>query len=160
MKRRSFLGWVGVGAIASSLPMAIAACSQTSESVSTDTSTPENAASTTADTAETVASADGFEELGTVAELDETGFLVNTVSDTKVIVVRDPENAETLIARNALCTHKECTVDWQAESSDFFCACHDSKFALDGSAIEGPASEPLANYEAKIEGDRVLVNVG
>jgi cytochrome b6-f complex iron-sulfur subunit len=157
MKRRSFLGWVGVGAIASSLPMAIAACSNTSESASTDnTSAPETASSTT----ETTATADGFEDLGAVAELDEKGFLMNTVSDKEVIAIRNPDNTETVIALNALCTHKGCAVDWKGQASEFSCGCHGSKFAVDGTATHGPATAPLANYQAKIEGDRVWVNVG
>ncbi len=156
MKRRSFLGWVGVGAIASSLPMTIAACSDTSQSQSTDNTS----ATETAETAETVATADGFEPVGNLEELNDKGFLINKVSDNEVIVIRNPESPETLIALNALCTHKACTVDWQSEDSEFSCGCHGSKFAIDGKAIQGPATAPLANYQAKIEGAEVLVKVG
>ena len=152
MKRRSFLGWVGVGAIASSLPMAIAACSETSEPASTD-----NTSAT--ETAETVATADGFEVVGTVTELDDQGFLIDKVSDSKAIVIRNPESPETLIALSALCTHNGCTVDWQGEASEFSCGCHGSKFAADGTATQKPATEALANYEAKIEGEEVKVKV-
>ena len=98
MKRRSFLGWIGVGAIASSLPMAIAACSETSQSASTDNTS-------ASETPETVATADGFESVGTVKQLDDQDFVINKVSDSQVIVIRDPESPETLIALSALCTH-------------------------------------------------------
>ncbi len=158
MKPRDFIGWMGVGAIASSLPVAIAACSQTSESTST-----ENPA--TADTAapsapETVANADGFVAVGAVTDLDQNGFLLSQAGNTEVIVVRNPQNTETLVALNALCTHQGCKVGWKSEASEFSCPCHGAQFALDGKATKGPATEALTSYPAKIEGTQVLVRVG
>ncbi|KOR38197.1 hypothetical protein AM228_03405 [Planktothricoides sp. SR001] len=158
MKRRSFLGWMGVGAIASSLPVAIAACSQTSESGSTDNTSAGNAAAPPAP--ETVATADEFVAVGSVAELDQKGFLLNKVADTEVIVVRNPQSTETLVALNASCTHNGCKVEWKGEASEFSCPCHGAKFALDGKATNAPATEALASYSAKIEGTQVLVSVG
>ena len=155
MKRRSFLGWIGVGALASSLPMAIAACSDSSQSASSDNVS----TAKTTETAQTVASADGFESVGTVQELDEQGFLIERVLDSKAIVIRNPESPETLIALSALCTHSACTVDWEGEASEFSCPCHGSKFAPDGNATNGPATEPLSKYEVKIEGEEVKVKV-
>ncbi|WP_354636108.1 Rieske (2Fe-2S) protein [Planktothricoides raciborskii] len=158
MKRRSFLGWMGVGAIASSLPVAIAACSQASESGSTDNPPTTNTAAPPAP--ETVATADEFVAVGSVAELDQKGFLLNKVADTEVIVVRNPQSTATLVALNALCTHKGCKVEWKGEASEFSCPCHGAKFALDGEVTNAPATEPLATYSAKIEGTQVLVSVG
>jgi len=158
MKRRSFLGWMGVGAIASSLPVAIAACSQASESGSTDN--PPTANTVASPTPETVATGDGFVAVGSVAELDQKGFLLNKVADTEVIVVRNPQSTATLVALNALCTHKGCKVEWKGEASEFSCPCHGAKFALDGEVTNGPATEALASYPAKIEGTQVLVSVG
>ena len=72
-----------------------------------------------------------------------------------VIVVRDPANAEDIVALNSICTHKGCSVDWA--DTEFTCACHGSTFSVDGTATNGPATEPLSSYEAKIDGDWVLV---
>ena len=53
MKRRDFINWVGLGLIASSLPVAIAACSSKTPSASGD-----------------------WQTVGTSAELDKTGQLL------------------------------------------------------------------------------------
>ncbi|MBD2122554.1 ubiquinol-cytochrome c reductase iron-sulfur subunit [Trichocoleus sp. FACHB-262] len=154
MDRRTFLTWVGVGGIASSLPVAIAACSNKTTTTSNET------ASNPAVNSGAVARADGFQPVGTVATLDQKGQL----GDQKfvsgpLLVVRNPDSPDTLAAVNASCTHKACLVDWQAEQKVFVCLCHDSKFGTDGKVLQGPATEPLKTYETKLEGDTVLVKV-
>ena len=151
MDRRTFLGWVGVGMVASSLPIAIAACS--SNSTNSDNSTNKNTSATPART-------DGFQPIGTVAELDQKGLILNKqLAATPVMVIRDPNNSNTLAAVNPTCTHKGCTVAWKADKKLFVCPCHDAEYTADGKVVEGPAKQPLPSYEAKIEGDSVLVKV-
>jgi Rieske Fe-S protein len=41
------------------------------------------------------------------------------------------------------CTHQSCAVDNQLSHLDIHCSCHGSLFALDGSVIQGPATQPL-----------------
>ena len=74
MNRREFLMWVGVGGVASSLPIAIAACSPQTKKSESPTS-----------------------------------------------------------------------------------PCHDAKYSPDGKVLKSPAEKPLPTYEAKVEGDSVLV---
>ncbi len=149
MKRREFVNFVGLGFLATSLPVAIAACTpkETASDTPTEgTATPANEASRT----------DGFVAVGTVADLDAKGFVTKKgLAAGAVIVVRDPANTDSVIALNATCTHQGCTVDWQEK--EFSCACHGSKFATDGTATVGPAVRPLDAYDAMIEGDTVLV---
>ncbi len=158
MKRRAFMNWVGVSFMASSLPVAIAACTPTVEEPDTadaGTSEAEPCAAAT-ETASSSVGEDGFAELGTVADLDSAGFLSSkSFAGGPVIAIRDPANADSVIALNSTCTHQGCSVDW--ENSEFACPCHGSKFTAEGEVIEGPANEPLATYEAKIDGDMVLV---
>jgi cytochrome b6-f complex iron-sulfur subunit len=141
MKRREFVGLVGVGGMVSALP----ACGP-------QTASPESPAP--------VASSprsDGFEVAGSLADLDQTGQLLNEkMAIGKVLVVR---NGEQLIAVDPACTHAGCAVTWNADQT-FVCPCHDSKFAADGKVTQGPASKPLGLYTAKIEGDAVLVKKG
>lgn len=154
MKRRAFMNWVGVGFMASSLPIAIAACTPAvEEPEATDEVEAEPCAAT-----ETAASTeeDGFTPLGSVADLDSAGFLSDkSFAGGPVIAIRDPENADGVVAFNSTCTHQGCSVDW--ESSEFACPCHGSKFSASGEVTEGPAEEALATYEAKIEDAQVLV---
>jgi cytochrome b6-f complex iron-sulfur subunit len=151
MNRREFVNWMGVGALATSLPVAIAACQ--SDTGSTTTDAPADDVSTDATPRE-----DGFAAIGTVAELDAAGSLTSSnFQGTQVVVTRDPANPDALIAVDSLCTHQGCTVDW--DGGVFACPCHGSSFNPDGTVATGPATEALAAYEAKVEGDQVLVKV-
>jgi cytochrome b6-f complex iron-sulfur subunit len=60
MNRREFLMWVGVGGVASSLPVALVACNPQSEKSESAASPP---------------NADGFQSVGTVAELNQKGHI-------------------------------------------------------------------------------------
>ena len=137
MSRRAFLTWVGVGGLASSLPVALAACSS--------------------DTEQTEAAATKeFQSVGSVAELDKTGFLLNKKSPVgSVLVVRTPEKK--LIAVNPTCTHAGCTVAWVGSAKKFACPCHQAEFGVDGKVLKGPATKPLKTYQAKLQGTSVLV---
>jgi Rieske Fe-S protein len=45
-----------------------------------------------------------------------------------------------------ICTHEQC--DTEITSANIFhCPCHDSRFANDGSVINGPAASPLAHLQ-------------
>ena len=148
MERREFLSWVGVGVVASSLPVAIAACTRQDPTSNSPTESP--VASTPRP--------DGFAPVGTVAQLDQQGFLSNKQSAAgAVIVVRDPKQANNLVALSSACTHEGCTVEWQKDQALLTCPCHSSAFGLDGSVKKAPAKKPLATLTAKIEGDLVLV---
>jgi cytochrome b6-f complex iron-sulfur subunit len=140
MNRRGFLSWVGVGWLASSLPVAIAACSaQTTHS-------------------ESATQKSGLQPVGTIAELDQTGELLNKKSPVGPVLVARTGLATNLVAVNPTCTHAGCTVKWLGSPQKFSCPCHGSEFGSDGKVLKGPATEPLKTYAAKIEGNSVLVN--
>ena len=132
MNRRDFMTWVGVGFLGSSLPVAIAACSPKSQSGK-------------------------FEAVGSLAALDASGQLLNeTAAIGPVLVIRDPDNVDTVLAVNPVCPHARCTVAWQADKTHFACPCHGSEFEMDGVVARGPAREPLGVYDVKVEGDQIL----
>jgi len=137
MKRRDFIKWVGLGWIATSLPIAIAACSS-------ESTTPKTSAS------------GDWQTVGTSAELDKAGQLLAKNSPVgPVLVVGTSKTAITAV--DPTCTHKGCTVAWQAQTKKFACPCHHSEFGVDGKVQKGPATEPLKTYTAKIEGNSVVV---
>ncbi|OUL30116.1 cytochrome B6 [Nostoc sp. RF31YmG] len=140
MKRRDFISWVGLGWIASSLPIAIAACSS-------ETTTPKPTSSASGD----------WQKVGTTAELDQTGQLVANDSPVGPVLVVGKSQSENLIAVNPTCTHKGCTVAWKDQAKKFACPCHGSEYGADGKVLKGPAEKPLKTYAAKIEGDSVVV---
>lgn len=65
-----------------------------------------------------------------------------------VIVTMSPDG--TIHAFSMRCTHQACSVDNQPfpyqGHEDIHCSCHGSVFALDGSVVIGPATEPLTPY--------------
>jgi cytochrome b6-f complex iron-sulfur subunit len=147
MNRREFVSLVGVSGAISALPVAVTGCGQQTASEAPVSPAASPAAPRT----------DGFEVAGTVADLDRTGQLLNEkMALGKALVVRDGDQ---LLAVEPTCNHKGCSVAWDA-SQTFICPCHDSKFAKDGKVLEGPATQALPIYTAKIEGDQVLVKKG
>jgi glycine/D-amino acid oxidase-like deaminating enzyme/nitrite reductase/ring-hydroxylating ferredoxin subunit len=53
----------------------------------------------------------------------------------------------TVIERSAVCTHVGCIIHWNGLEKCWDCPCHGSQFQPDGSVINGPAVEPLAEVE-------------
>ncbi len=63
-----------------------------------------------------------------------------------------------LKAFSAVCTHLNCTVQYESESSIIWCACHNGKFDLNGQVISGPPPRPLESYQVKVVSDQVIVS--
>ena len=151
MNRREFLGWVGVGLMAASLPVALAACddNQTAETPSAGDPPPPAAT-------EPPIVPEGYQAVGTVTELDANGTISDKAQD--LLVFRNPDTSE-IAAVNSRCTHQGCSVEWQSDLKIFACPCHGSKFGPDGSVVTAPAQQPLANYEVEQDGDNILVKL-
>jgi cytochrome b6-f complex iron-sulfur subunit len=156
IKRRSFLGYFGIGWLTTCFPMVLAACapnkSATQATANVDApATDDKGAAKPA----TKKMADGFKVVGTVAQLEKAGYL----QTKEVAVSKDPANPKQLLAVNPKCTHQGCDVKWVTGAKKYDCPCHDSEFAADGKVLKGPATANLATYTAKIVGTQVLVKV-
>lgn len=68
----------------------------------------------------------------------------------KLAVYRDDQGQVHL--RSAVCPHLGCIVDWNAAERTWDCPCHGSRFATDGTVLNGPAVSPLA--EANVQHER------
>jgi len=62
-------------------------------------------------------------------------------------------------ALDTVCTHLQCTVAFDAGAGRFFCPCHDSSFATDGSVVSPPATLPLAVFAVAADGAGVTVSI-
>jgi glycine/D-amino acid oxidase-like deaminating enzyme/nitrite reductase/ring-hydroxylating ferredoxin subunit len=65
-----------------------------------------------------------------------------TIGGRLAAVRRDPDG--TLTALSGRCTHLGCVVAFNPDEDSWDCPCHGSRFGLDGSVLEGPATQPLA----------------
>ena len=72
------------------------------------------------------------------------GALVAHDGDT---VAAHREEDGTVHAVSPVCTHLYCHVSWNAAERSWDCPCHGSRFAPDGTVLQGPAVKPLERKE-------------
>jgi glycine/D-amino acid oxidase-like deaminating enzyme/nitrite reductase/ring-hydroxylating ferredoxin subunit len=60
----------------------------------------------------------------------------------KMLAVYRDDAGETHV-RSAVCTHLGCVVRWNDAERSWDCPCHGSRFDVDGSVLNGPATGPL-----------------
>ena len=60
-------------------------------------------------------------------------------------------------AFSAVCTHLNCTVQYQEAGRQIWCACHNGLYDLNGRVISGPPPRPLEEYAVHVRGDEVVV---
>jgi cytochrome b6-f complex iron-sulfur subunit len=64
-------------------------------------------------------------------------------------------NQQDYSALSLVCPHLGCTVN--VTNDGFACPCHGSRFTLDGSLRNGPASHPLTSLKVKMSADGHLI---
>jgi menaquinol-cytochrome c reductase iron-sulfur subunit len=62
-----------------------------------------------------------------------------------------------VVAYGPQCTHLGCAYHWENGPKQFFCPCHNSRFAVDGKVVSGPAPRPLDRYESKVQNNKLLL---
>ncbi len=77
------------------------------------------------------------------------------IYDNGLIVARTVNG--TFVALSSACTHQGNTVVYDKSTNQFFCPAHGSRYATDGSVINGPASSPLTRYTTKATGNILTV---
>jgi len=70
------------------------------------------------------------------------------------IVITQPSAGE-FKGFSAICTHAGCTVA-EVAGGTINCPCHGSKFNLDGSVANGPATRPLAPETVTVQGGSIV----
>ncbi len=61
---------------------------------------------------------------------------------------------------SAICTHQGCTgtsMAYNKTSQQILCSCHGSRFNVEGTVINGPASSPLKKYFTQFDGATTLL---
>jgi len=83
-----------------------------------------------------------------------TGRIV-PVGGKPVLLFRTP--AGELRALTAKCTHLDCTVQYRAERSDIWCACHNGTYDAKGMNVSGPPPRPLTPLEVLTRGEKIVL---
>ncbi|AHG93815.1 FAD dependent oxidoreductase (plasmid) [Gemmatirosa kalamazoonensis] len=84
-------------------------------------------------------------EVRDVAEIPAgEGRLVRRGTKKLAVYKRDDGSLD---VRSAVCTHLYCIVAWNSAEKTWDCPCHGSRFAHDGTVINGPAASPLEEAE-------------
>ena len=60
-------------------------------------------------------------------------------------------------AFSAICTHLNCTVQFQDTTRQIWCACHNGYYDLNGKVVSGPPPRPLEDYAVHIRGEDVVI---
>lgn len=76
-----------------------------------------------------------------------------TVYGEQKVVVTQPTKGE-FVGLSATCTHQGCTVA-EVAGGTINCPCHGSKFNLDGSVANGPATSPLPKKQVTVQGGEI-----
>ena len=80
-----------------------------------------------------------------VATLEPGTGLVARIDGRMVAIARDGDGS--LQAVDAACTHQGCIVRHEPEAACWQCPCHGSRFAIDGTVLQGPAIEALERID-------------
>lgn len=75
----------------------------------------------------------------------------------KFYLVRVPAGVMALYWK---CAHLGCTVPWNQDEGVFHCPCHNSRYALTGELVGGPAPRPLDIMAVELEGRNIWVDTG
>ena len=78
---------------------------------------------------------------GSVEDLPAGSGDVMTVGGRPCVVYRDEDG--TVTAVSATCPHRGCLVAFNDTERTWECPCHGSRFAVDGTLLDGPANRPL-----------------
>ena len=99
-----------------------------------------------------------FQTVATLDEIEDGTMKQVVVGGDLVGIYRVGED---VYAISDVCTHEEAYLtegDFEPEDLEVECPLHGSRFSIESGAVRIlPATQPVATYEVKIEGNMVLV---
>ena len=139
-RRRTVILGAGLGAVTTALA-ACATYGKKPAAESTSSAAPQTSGSTAAPS--------GPKQLAKTADVPVgSGVIVDD------IVITQP-TAGTFTGLSSVCTHAGCTVSEVVDGA-ISCTCHGSKFNLDGTVANGPATKPLEAKPVAVQGDSIV----
>lgn len=86
-----------------------------------------------------------------LADMKPNSGVVFPFGSKPALLVRTAEGE--FKAFSAVCTHLECTVQYKADVSQIWCACHNGFYDLSGNVASGPPPRPLDSYTVAVRGE-------
>jgi Rieske Fe-S protein len=87
---------------------------------------------------------------GTLNALSPNSGLLFKFGNRPGIVVRTADGE--VRAFSAICTHLDCTVQFKADASQLWCACHNGWYDLTGNVVSGPPPRALERFVVNLRG--------
>lgn len=69
----------------------------------------------------------------------------------KAVVYISHTADDSFLALSARCTHKGCEVEWDGDTHEFVCPCHNGRFDAQGKRTDGPPRKPLPTFPTKVD---------
>ncbi len=88
---------------------------------------------------------------GRASDLRPNSGRVFKFGNRPAIVVRTADGD--VRAFSAVCTHLDCTVQFKADTSQLWCACHNGTYDLGGNVVSGPPPRALEKFVVNLRGD-------
>lgn len=88
---------------------------------------------------------------GKLSDFKSNSGAVIKFGSRPAIVVRAPDGE--FRAYSAVCTHLDCTVQYKADTSQIWCACHNGVYDLGGNVVSGPPPRPLEAFTVNLRGE-------
>ena len=137
-KRRSFLGWIlGGGFVASIFSFVYPAFRFMNPPLLPEASTNEVAA-------------------GKVQDLKPNSGKIVKFGSRPALLIRVSETEWR--AFSAICTHLNCTVQYQDSTQQIWCACHNGFYDMNGKVVSGPPPRPLEEYAVHVRGEEIVIS--
>lgn len=142
MERRDFLHDISQATVAICAGSLLAACSKSSDNNVTPPPPGGGGALITANL---------NSELASVGSSKTSG---------SVIVIRTATGnvPASFVALSLICTHMQCTVNYDAGASGFKCPCHGSEYNISGAVTQGPAPSSLKKYTVSVNNNTLTVS--
>jgi cytochrome b6-f complex iron-sulfur subunit len=61
-------------------------------------------------------------------------------------------------AFSAVCTHLNCTVQFDDARRQIWCACHNALYDLNGQVVAGPPPKPLEQYTVHVREEEIVIS--
>lgn len=97
-------------------------------------------------------------EVGKVADIPKNSGKIFRFQGRPAILIHTADDR--FKALDAVCTHLNCTVQYQPEKKAIWCACHGGTYDLNGNVVSGPPPRALKPYTVTLRGETIVVSKG